>query len=53
MSESLIYTSERKPELLCKDGAVGCKNKDRPVRRFFHPHKVIEELALGLEKRWW
>lgn len=33
-SESLIYTSERKPELLCKDGAGGCKNKDRLVRRF-------------------
>jgi len=24
-SESLIYTSERKPELLCKDGTGGCK----------------------------
>ena len=33
-SESLIYTSERKPKLLCKDGTGGCKNKDRQVRRF-------------------
>lgn len=33
-SESLIYTSEKKPELLCKESTGGCKNKDRRVRRF-------------------
>lgn len=40
-SESLIYTSERKPKLLCKDGTGGCKNKDRQ-EGFCNPHKVIE-----------
>ena len=34
MSESLIYTSERKPELVCKDGAGGCKNKDTGKKVF-------------------